>query len=483
MALSQSRETSKTPASAKGAAVPSGMRDFLSVILTGNRGRIRWHDVASAGVVGAGLIALAWWIGFPIHFPDSARYVSGWVSDYVPTTLPFLLRPAVMLIGPWAFVVMNIVLLSGVSVAFARTYFGVVRPLSILVAVYLSAVGVMAMTVMMDVQTVIAALAVMVLAVRTSIICWVAVLVGLLSHNAALLILPVFGTFLALVNRNWSLIPKLAIAVGAWVILTLATGWLVSGKLRLSPRYTIHFASTRIMWDVPQSIETFAAAHPDSATAKYKDRLIEAARQKKEAPFLWGEDAVFVAAGRQQMADEARPFILHSLMHHTWANVRNAVANPFRMIGRVRGDTVVDGLVRPRLFVVRQVDRFYPRLREQMKSGLQYRGMLEHSFSPLLASLAFYASLATCAIMPLAWLLGGRRWSSRLWVVLPLSVLTFVLISVAVYSNFSFLDNGRMHIRLLYVPILVAVLFWSSLVGMAVVQRRLVGGDRDTVAG
>lgn len=97
-----------------------------------------------------------------------------------------------------------------------------------------------------------------------------------------------------------------------------------------------------------------------------------------------------------------------------------------------------------------------------MQEGLQHQGRLDSVFAAKLTWLAFWASILVCVGLPIAWYAGFRPAERGVMVVLPLSLLFFVAVSATVYTANTHLYNGRMHARLVYPPILFAMLAVAS---------------------
>ena len=412
------------------------------------------------------ICGLAYSIGFPIFDSDSGRYLAAAIeyriASYAPTALPILLSPLVKAFGAWAFVAVNLALLSGTTILLSRTYFASTHVVPIILAILITASCITAMNVMMDFQTVTGALGLLVLVKRWSLFAWAALLIGLLSHNSAVLILFSLSIAMALLFRSPTIVVRALSALAVWFAITITTNAILTGKFRLSPEYAIHFATVRIMWDVPQSISSFAAHYPESKIAEYKEDLLLAAIPKGHRPFLWGENAVFRKAGTDNMAKEGKVFIAHSFRYFPFENLKYLILNPLELLFvHVRPTTMQSGLVRPTRFAEHYVSKFLPDDLERVKSGLQYRGQLGSMILPTPMVIAFYMSLMACAIMVVLSLLGFAKNHRDCCLVLPTGALVYVFSSVAVYGGFTALDSGRMHVKLLLVPILVSLLILS----------------------
>jgi len=446
-------------------------------------GRVRDIAIVSAAVVG-----LFAFIGFPLHDPDTIRYLIGAIglkrTVWVPHSLPLLLHPLVMAIGPWAFILLNGVLLVAISAIFSITFFGRVHPIAIVVAILVSGAGLFSATVMMDIQTTFAVLALIVLGRTRSTAAWFILLIGILSHNVALVILPMMALLIATLFRSWR--PLVAmISVGlVWLGITLAGSLFVSGKPSVTPNLAILFVTGRMMLDVPEGLADYAEQNPDgsiAAIAPAVEALTASDRRPRMGQLIWREDAVIPKDLRRAIADEAPRYLFFSLTRYPATHLYESIMNVYRSVVLFRLRSIDGILQRSPEIVAKQVDRFYPEYRAQMEAGLQYRSEVGRAYSLSAMTAAFLAALALCVAFIVTRVAFGRQGNRDLMIAVPGALLLYVLVNIFVVANFHQPPGGRFMGRTFYAPILfmcLAAVPLGQWIRQAVRPARSAAADR-----
>lgn len=439
--------------------------------------RYAQSNVLQTAAVALTVAAILFAIGFPIYNQDSTRYLAAAaelkLSAFSPGALPILLRPFYLLIGPWAFMLLNGVLLVWSAVTFSRVYFGRVRAIPIIVAILLSGAATMSAAIMMDIQTSFAVLALLVLARERSYAAWTVLVVGLISHGSAILILPAVALIVALVFRSWRPVAATGLALFAWFALANLSTYIAAGTFRATQGNSLLFVASRMMMDVPESVRSYAAAYPSSAIAANLpafEPLFRSRHTGRRVSLLWGEEAAYQVIGYERVRAEAPAYIRHSLETYPWENLRAVVLNGPRLIHGIGPWTASGGLDRPKDVVVRQVEQFHPQYRPAMRRGLQYREKLDLTYNGTALYLSFLCSTAWLVFLILVSRPARQALGRDLCFAVPASVLGYYVVNAYVIGNLSGVHTPRQQVRMMYVPILfmclsaapVAAAIWAE---------------------
>lgn len=418
-------------------------------------------DAVHTALIALVVVAIFAAIRFPIHFPDSVRYI-GAASDlrdspFAVAALPLLLHPVFLAIGPWAFMLLNGILLVWTAAAFSRTYFQRVRAIPVIVAMLLSGAVTMSATILMDVQTSFAVLAILVLARERSWIAWIVLVIGLISHGSAIPILAAVAVGTALLFRSARLVAATGFGILAALGLMALTTLLASGSASPAPRNALIFLTSRMMGDVPQSVVGFAEANPSSAIAENLAAFrpfLEAPASNKRVSLLWGEDAAYPVIGYDRVAAEASDYIWYSIRHYPLENLEAVLLNGVRFILNANVMQIQGAVNSPPRSAERRVAAHYPYHEATMKKGLQYRGLLGTTFNATVAFWSFWAAAIWCAGLIVSHAVSRGRLDRVLFLAAPASVFCYVLANAYVIGNLSGVGVPRQHVRMLYVPVL-----------------------------
>ncbi len=439
---------------------------------------------ALAALVVAAVFAIIW---FPIHTEDSPRFIAPAaelrLSSFSPGALPILLRPLYLLIGPWAFVVLNGVLLVATAAEFSRVHFDRVRALPIVAAILLSGAATMSATIMMDIHTSFAVIGLLVLARAPSPVAWIALAVGLISHGSAIMILPAVAICVAWFFRTLRPLAAVGLAIGAWFALMLLSNYIVSGALRATPNNSLLFIANRMMKDVPESVAGYARAHPASAIAENLQAfqpLFDADPGDRQFNLLWGDNAPFKVVGYRRMRSEAAGYIWYSLAHYPLENLRASLMNGPRFIADIRPWSPDAALNRRKDVLESQVARFYPQYDVDMRKGLQFRESIDLTYSGKGTYLSFLGSTSWLVLLICLFLFSGRDLKRDLYVSLPASILSYYVINAYIIGNFGGWGSARHQVRMMLVPILFMCLSIGPVVPVIwdMVKGRIAPGRR-----
>jgi len=140
--------------------------------------------------------------GFPLIDWDSGRYLSGAPSPQALTLLCYLLKPLVTFIGPWGFAIFQISILTYTVVSVLK-FFNQNAMVGI-ISIAISIAGYFAISVMMDIYTVIGLLALfLILNDNKDIFLYLIISACYIAHPENLLLFPLCALiYLAAIDRD-----------------------------------------------------------------------------------------------------------------------------------------------------------------------------------------------------------------------------------------------------------------------------------------
>jgi hypothetical protein len=256
-----------------------GGRPFA--VFLDNGQRLRWGKpewVLSAVIFGL-LLLHPLLNGYPFLFPDSWGYFGACPDEMRSPVLGCAMRPAVLLGGPWGYVVVQcaatacaLAFLSGIVLERRRT-------LSLCVALLISGVGIFAGWILADAWSLI------------GFICLFALATGHSSPGIAILFtfacathfgnFPVYATtaflFLPWVKAKARFAAKTGLCLLGAVALVMAFN-LFGGLIRFSSDNGYVFLASRILHDMPEVIEGKCQDDPGFALCAHKEEVLEWSR-------------------------------------------------------------------------------------------------------------------------------------------------------------------------------------------------------------
>lgn len=414
------------------------------------------------------------YIGFPIIFPDSGRYL--WpaynlnVTEVSPGLYSFLLRPLYLLCGPWAFVIVNSLLLAVVSVLFSRFLVNKTHHFAIFLAVIFSAIFIQVSTVMMDIQSTFGILAIYLFAKGFSKKAMAVLLfISIISHSSAIPFLLSISLLVYLLTHNL----KAILQIGAiFVISMLFLFWHNSSfGNHGSPlqKKSKMFVVARLMADYPQSVETYLEAKPDSKFKghwqDFKQEFPQAIENHDVNYYLfYGKKGFLNRVGSNNSRNEANDYIFHTLSNHFFLVIKGSVVNVWKFLSfSPSAETVFNqALVRSQRIVTESAKMFFPNQQDSLQRGAQYNFKIKSFYSIKLTVFIFCISVLFCLGLITIYFIRRRRVDRQFFFEVPLLAVGTVLLNAIVMSNLGGI-YGRYQLKVIYIPILFTFISASFL--------------------
>ncbi len=403
-------------------------------------------------------------VGYPIIFPDSERYLGAAVflrrSPYSPTLVCYLIRPLVVLLGAWGFAFFQIAILTYALVSTLR-FFNKNAAIGI-ISIITSAAGFVAIAVMMDIYTAIGLLALfLVLNGSRDIILYIILSLCFIAHYGNIFLFPVCAILYWVIfkRKNPATLALLAILF----ILPLVMAFLVNYRMEKNFRFLTtakySFIAARIMEDTPEVTRAYMEKYPASDLAKHRQEYEDImSGRRKIVSIMWDKNGLFDKfGGNIKFNSEAKEFVLYALKNHPGTLLRNIIYGIYRFLARPNYNSALIRRCGP---LVRQVETYLPQQTEQIKKSLQYIDKLGViNFQPFYL-LCYYISLLLSSGFLILCL-----WFPKMRKTRYFSFVVFVLF--AIFFNaliFSIgLSGGRFQVRALLLPCLAACLIVSDI--------------------
>lgn len=418
------------------------------------------------------IFGMCLYIGYPILFPDSERYLLPvaelGVTENAPGLYPFLLRPLYLFIGPWAFVIANSLSLSVVSVCLVRYLYKHTFPVAIVLATLASAVFIYVDMIMMDIQVLFGVIALYLLSKRyaekgMALI----VFISLISHSSSLLVM--LGVFLIILFFEYN--KRFLIYFGLILTMSLSLlfwhNYTFSNYASPSSNNSKLFLMGRLMADYPQSVDTYLQSNPDSVLAKhwsdFRSSHSDQIKNRNVGIYLWGgQQGLFNRAGREKVQAEAKKYVFHVTRNHFLGIAKGSLINTWDFLSFSPSVKIVFNyaFVRDKRFAVKYASRFFPQQKEAMMLGAQYNSKIPTFYSESITIVVFLVSILFCLLLPLLYLFKRGQISRPVYFEMPILALTFIVLNALIMSNLGGI-YGRYQLKVIYFPVLIMFVYFA----------------------
>jgi hypothetical protein len=376
-------------------------------------------------------------VRYPILESDSARYLmEAFFLKSSPWSLgltSYLLNPLVSLFGIWGFVVFQIAILTYALVSVLK-FFNKNFIVGI-ISIVISLAGYFAISVMMEIYTVVGLLALfLILNGDKDIFLYIIFSICYIAHPENLLLFPLSALiYWAIFNRksvNFTLLPIIASFIIPIIGVILTNYWL-NKEIRFFPEQKYIMLATHIMEDSPEITKAYMEKYPNSEFNRYRD-FYEYALTTGDPynTLLWNKKGF---AYNNSIKKEAEGFILYALKYHKFKILNHSLKNTFRFLilprpGNSLGMMQIDK---------RRIDKkLLPNQLKYAKNSLQYKGKLLPLSKKLklIYTVVYYTSILTMLFF-ISYFLINRKTRDLKYYSFTVFSIIIILINAWIMSN------------------------------------------------
>ena len=401
--------------------------------------------------------------GFPFIYDDSWSYASGmWKAGMRSPALGFVMRPVVLIGGPWGYVIVQTAVTAFSFVFFSKYVFDYVNMRVLFLSIVFTCVGLFSGWLMADIWTVIGLLSLF------------TILTGYRSPVIAILLIFAFaahyGNFpiyagttilfwLFIRNSRRSMILVFLCLLGGMVFIA-TINLAMKGDFRFGTKYSFSFIASRVLYDIPEIIEKKCQDDPNFGLCAFKSDML-AARGHQQSDMMWH---IFNRGGMEMKEFEplSRELVIYSLSRFPLKHMLALVKNTFSQLSHL---ALWEGFspLRHNEYALKELERQFPEDFLSYQKSLQaddylYK-VLKRLDTPL--SILYWTAMLVC----FASVTIERE---NLRDDLQLQLAFFALI--AVIMNAFFMSNlsgvlGRFHSRIIFLPMFAALVIISRWIG------------------
>jgi hypothetical protein len=394
--------------------------------------------------------------GYPFIYPDSWSYASGlWKADMRSPTLGFAMRPVIFIAGMWGFVVVQTAVTT-ISLIFLSKYvFGETRKYVIILSIILAGVGFFSGYLMADIWT------------GMGLIALFSILTGYVSPAIAIFLVfslsthygnfPIFA-FTAMLfwliikcSRRTLIIVMLCI-LGSMTLIVSAN--FTVGAHRFSSDVSYSFIASRILYDIPETIEQKCQDDPSFRLCNFKSDIFAVKREQQQPSDLiwhmWRRDDI----SRKEFEHLAKELVIYSLPRFPLKHVLSAIKNTFLQLSYF---SMADGFpsVGDKTYVIKKFKEHFPDDYTAYKKSWQahenvYK-VLKRLETPL--SILYWIAMLVCVFSVT---IGWKSLHDNLKLQLALFALIAVVINAFFMSNLSGV-LGRFQARIVFLPMFASL--------------------------
>ncbi|BEQ13481.1 hypothetical protein [Desulfoferula mesophila] len=271
--------------------------------------------------------------GYPFVYYDSWGYAGGYPGTSRSPVLGLLMRPAVVLGGPWGYALVQTAVTAFALVFLANVVLGGKYKYSYYAALVVSGVGFISGYLMADVWALIGFICLF--AMATGLSYPVIVVLFAIACSAHYGNFPIFlataGLFLFFARQKLKFITLVACClVGALAL--IYAGNLAAGQGKIRPRLTGWMTlAARISTDMPELIDEKCARDPDFAFCRLTNEIHGWSEKKRYARLIWdGREQLNLSWGEFDQA--CKEFVLFSLRGHYGDQLAAIAQDTFRLL-------------------------------------------------------------------------------------------------------------------------------------------------------
>jgi len=425
-------------------------------------GPLQWNkrDWISLLLISLFLSVHAVMAGFPVIDWDSQRYLNAALffksNPFALTTVCFLLKPLVLLIGPWGFVWFQIFIVA-YCLASVLKHFDK-NCIVGLIAIAISLCGYFAICVMMDIYTVTGLLALFLLLNGSKdVILYLIFGLCFIAHPENLLMFPLCALiYWAIFNKNnfKNLILLIFVLLGISIVSVMGMNYWQDKEIRFFPKAKYIMLMTHIATDSPEIAREYMEKYSDSELSKerefYESTLVTT---RPYHILLWDGKKAF--AFNDKIQQESGKFIFYAFKYHPFVLLSHFFKNTFFSLVHT-GEYVTT--MHPDKGPINFLKVWTGDQLSQAKKSLQYKGQL----LTIIRQFKYIYIIDLCAsvlalLLYIFYFLRNQTKVNSKYYAFALFAIIIILVNACIMPNFIGLYL-RYQLRIMLIPCLAMIL-------------------------